>query len=90
MSGAFTSLLVVEIVITAIAVAMLLWRGMLDMKEEDHLVLDDAEAHLEREQVAIRQRVTTLSRYIKGLGIAWSLLAVVLLGVWVVEGLNLI
>lgn len=90
MSGAFTSLLVVEIVITAVAVAMFLWRGMLDMKEEDHLILDDAEAHLAREQAAIRQRVTALSRYIKVLGIAWSVLAVVLLGVWVVEGLNLI
>jgi hypothetical protein len=90
MSGTFTSLLVVEIVITAVAVAMLLWRGLLDMKEEDHLILDDAEAHLEREQVAIRARVTTLSRYIKVLGISWSVLAVVLLGVWVVEGLNLI
>lgn len=90
MSGTFMSLLVVEVVLSAFALAMFLWRGFLDMKEEDHLVLDDAEMHLQRDQAAIRSKVTMLSRYIKVVGVAWSVLAVVLLGVWVVEGLNLI
>jgi hypothetical protein len=89
-SETFTSLLVVELVITAIAIVMFLYRGMLDMKEDDHLLLDDAESHLQREQAAIRQKVTTLSRYIKVVGVAWSVLAVVLIGVMVVEGLNLV
>ena len=46
MNGTFMSLLVVEAVLTGAAVLMFLYRGMLDMKEEDHLILDNAEAHL--------------------------------------------
>ena len=45
MVGTLTNLLFVEIAVTAIAIAMLVWRSFMDMKEDDHLVLDDAEAH---------------------------------------------
>lgn len=90
MSGAFMSLLVLELVLTAIAVAMFLWRSVLDMKEEDHLVLDDAESHLVREQAAIRSRATQLTRYIKVVSVVWAVLGVILFGVWVENGLNLI
>ena len=90
MSGTFMSLLVVEILITAAAVAMFVWRGFLDMKEEDHLILDEAESHLAREQAAIRGRVTMLSKYIKLIGVAWGVLAVVIVGVWIAESLSLL
>lgn len=90
MGGTFTSLLVVEVVLTGIVAAMFLWRGVLDMKEADRLILDDAESHLGRDQAAIRQRVTFLSRYITMLGVAWGVLGVVILGIWVVQGLQLI
>jgi hypothetical protein len=90
MGGTFTTLLIVESVLTGAAVLMFLYRGMLDMKEEDHLMLDEAESHLAREQASIRQKVTVLSKYIKVVGIAWSVLLVVLFGVWVVQGLNLL
>ena len=90
MSGAFSGLLVVEVVLTVAAVLMVLYRSMLDMKEEDHLILDDAESHLAREQKTIRSKVTVLSRYLKFIGFAWGALAVVIFGLWVVEGLNLI
>ena len=90
MSGTFTSLLVLESVLTAAAVVMFLYRGMLDMKEEDHLILDEAESHLAREQVHIRQRVTALSKYLKVVGLAWSVLLVVIVGVWVAQGLNML
>jgi hypothetical protein len=90
MSGTLMSLLVVEILLTGAAVAMFAWRGFLDMKEEDQLILDEAEAHLEREQAAIRGRVTTLSKYIKRVGVAWGVLALVILGVWVAQSLSLV
>jgi hypothetical protein len=90
MQGAFTSLLVVEIAVTAIFIAMWLWRSFLDMKEDDHLLLDEAEAHLQREQVGVRSRVDALSRYIMFAGIAWSLLAVTLLAGWIAMQLNLV
>jgi len=90
MSGTLTSLLIVESVLTAAAVVMFLYRGLLDMKEEDHLILDDAELHLAREQAEIRQKATQMSKYIKVVGAAWSVLLVVILGVWAVQGLNLV
>jgi hypothetical protein len=90
MNGTFTSLLVVEIAITAIFIVMWLWRSFLDMKEDDHLMLDQAEAHLQREQAGIRSRVDMLSRYLKVAGAAWGLLAVAIVAGWVVSELKLI
>jgi hypothetical protein len=90
MQGTFTSLIVVEIAITAVFLAMWLWRGFLDMKEDDHLVLDNAEAHLQRDQVVIRARVDALSRYILFAGVAWGLLAVALVAGYVVIELKLV
>jgi hypothetical protein len=84
------SLVVVEAVLTAAAVVMFLYRGMLDMKEEDHLILDSAEAHLARDQAAIRHKVDLVSRYLKWTGIVWSVLLVAIFVVWVAQGLGLL
>ena len=90
MGGTVTVLLVVEIALTALVLVMWMWRGFLDMKEDDHLMLDDAESHLQRDQAAIRARVNSLSRYIKVVAIAWLVLAVGTIGTWVVRELKLI
>jgi hypothetical protein len=90
MSGTFLSLLVVEAVLTGAAVLLFVYARVLDMKEEDRLILDDAEAHLARGQESIRQKAKTLNRYMKFVGVAWSVLAVVIAGIWVVQGLSLI
>ena len=90
MEGTFTSLLIVETVLTAAVIGMFLYRAMLDLKEEDQLILDDAESHLAREQATIRHKVTILSKYIKFIGAAWGILAVAIFSLWVVRGLRLI
>jgi len=90
MNGTFMSLVVLEAVLTGGAIVMFLYRGMLDMKEEDHIILDSAEAHLAREQDSIRRRVTTLSRYLKVIGVAWGVLLVAIFGLWIVQGLGMI
>jgi hypothetical protein len=90
MTGTLMSLLVVEAVVTAAAVAMFLYRGMLDMKEEDHLILDSAEAHLVREQAGIRHKVDVVSKYLKLVGAVWAVLLVVIFSVWVGQGLGFI
>ena len=90
MNGTFTSLIVVEAVLTGAAVLMFLYRGMLDLKEEDHIILDNAEAHLAREQAAIRRKVTVLSRYLKVIAITWAVLLVAIVGVWIGQGLGMI
>ena len=90
MNGTFMSLVVVEAVVTGAAVLMFLYRGMLDMKEEDHLILDTAEAHLAREQASIRHKVDTVSKYLKLVGVIWAVLLVAIFGVWMGQGLGLI
>ncbi len=90
MTGTFMSLVVVEAVLTGAAVVMFLYRGMLDMKEEDHLILDNAEAHLAREQATIRHRVDVVSKYLRVVGVLWAVLLVTIFGVWVGQGLGLI
>jgi len=90
MSGTLTSLVVLESVLTAAAVVMFLYRGMLDMKEEDHLILDEAESHLAREQAQIRKQVAVVSKYMRVIFVAWSVLLVVIAGTWIAHGLNLI
>jgi hypothetical protein len=89
MNGAFMSLVVVEAVLTGAAIVMFLYRGMLDMKEEDHLILDNAEAHLAREQASIRHKVDVVSKYLKLVGVAWAVMLVAIFGVWVGQGLGL-
>jgi hypothetical protein len=79
-----------EIVLTVMFIAMWLWRSFLDMREDDHLLLDEAEAHLQREQAAIRSKVDVLSHYLKVTGAVWGLLAVVILLGWVAVELKLI
>jgi hypothetical protein len=90
MGGTFMSLVVLEVVLTAAVVLMFLYRGMLDMKEEDHIILNNAEAHLAREQDSIRRRVTSLSRYLKVIGIAWGVLLFAIVSLWIAEGLSII
>ena len=90
MNGTFMSLVVVEAVITGAAIVMFLYRGMLDMKEEDHLILDNAEAHLARGQESIRHRVDVISRYLKVISVVWAVLLVAIFGVWVGQGLGLV
>jgi hypothetical protein len=90
MTGTQTSLLFIEVAITVVGAVMLIWRSFEDMKEDDHLILDEAEAHLDREQALIRKKVGMLTKYIHVVGVVWSVLAVVLIGMWVVQGLALI
>jgi hypothetical protein len=90
MSGTMTSLLIIESVLTAAAVLMFLYRGILDMKEEDHLILDEAESHLAREQAGIRQRVTAITRYIRVVGVTWGVLLIVIMGLWLMLGLGML
>ncbi len=90
MSETFIVLLVVEIALTALTLVMWMWRGFLDMKEDDRLVLSNVDASTQQEQAAIRARVNSLSRYIKVSGVLWVVVAVVTFGAWVVTELNLV
>jgi hypothetical protein len=90
MTGTFMSLVVIEAVLTGAAIVMFLYRGMLDMKEEDHIILDNAEAHLVREQDEIRHKVDVVSRYLRVVAVLWTVGLIAMLGVWVGQGLGVL
>jgi len=84
------SLVVIEAVLTGAAIVMFLYRGMLDMKEEDHIILDNAEAHLVREQDEIRHKVNVVSRYLRVVAVLWTVGLIAMLGVWLGQGLGVL
>jgi len=90
MNGTFMSLVIVEAVLTAAAILMFLYRGALDMKEEDHIILDNAEAHLVRDQASVRKKLDMLSRYIRIVAVAWSVLLLAIFALWVGQGLGFV
>jgi hypothetical protein len=90
MTGTFMSLVVIEAVLTGAAIVMFLYRGMLDMKEEDHIILDNAEAHLVREQDEIRHKVNVVSRYLRVVAVLWTVGLIAMLGVWLGQGLGVL
>jgi len=90
MTGTFMSLVVFEAVLTGAAIVMFLYRGILDMKEEDHIILDKAEAHLAREQDQIRHKVDVISRYLRVVAVLWTVGLIAMLGVWVGQGLGVL
>ena len=72
-------------VATTILVALLIWRALLSMKEDDQLFLDAAEAHLEKQQIALQIRISTLGRYAIILGAVSIALLLAMAGLWTYE-----
>lgn len=86
--GLLGDLLLAWVIITVALVALLIYRALLSMREEDQLFLDRAEDHVVREQREIVQKILGLSPYITALGIASGVLLLVIAALWVYAGLT--
>ena len=75
-------------IVTAVFLALLLWRNLLESHEDDQLFIDAAEEHMAREQRALIQRINTLSRPIMMTGILAGVLLLASAGLWLYEGLR--
>ncbi len=56
--------------LTALLIVLLIYRGTLTNREDDQLFLDQAESHMEAEQVELMKRVDRLTPYLRALGAA--------------------
>jgi hypothetical protein len=86
--GPIFYLLITWAVITAVFLALLIWRSLLESHEDDQIFLDAAQDHMAKEQRELVAKIQTLSRPIMGSGIAAGGLLLVIAGMWVYEGLK--
>jgi hypothetical protein len=75
-------------VITALFLALLLWRSILTTHEDDQLCIDPAAEHVAQEQRELIAKITKLSKPILTSGIAAGALLLVIAGMWLYQGLK--
>ena len=88
LTGPVLYMLIAWGIVTAVFLALLIWRNLLESHEDDQLFLDAAEEHMAREQRALVQRINTLSRPIMMTGILAGVLLLASAGLWLYEGLK--
>jgi len=88
MTGPIFYLLIVWGIVTAIFLALLIWRSLLASHEDDQIFLDAAQDHLAKEQRELVARINTLSRPIMTSGIMAGVLLLVIAGLWLYQGLK--
>ena len=74
--------------ITLVLVVLLIYRSTLTMHEDDQLFLDQAESHMEQEQIQLMKRVNKISPYLKVLGALSGAMILVMAGMAIYQGLN--
>jgi hypothetical protein len=74
--------------ITTIFIGLLIWRSLLTSHEGDQIFLDAAQEHMAREQRELVAKIGSLSRPIKTSGIAAVALLLVIVGMYLYEGLK--
>ena len=69
-------------ILTTVLVLVLIYRGTLTMQEDDQLFLDEAESHMEKQQIEIMRRADRLNPWIRIFGSASGALIVLIAGLW--------
>lgn len=78
-----TTLLVVWGSLTVVFIVLLIYRGTLNMHEDDQLFLDEAESHMAREQQELIVRMNKLQPWVWVFGSSSAVLIVVIAGMFV-------
>lgn len=74
--------------VTIAFIVMLVFRSVLQMKEQDQIFLDKAEDHIAREQKELVERLIRLGKPIFTLGVTSGVLLLLIAGMWLYEGLK--
>jgi hypothetical protein len=67
--------------LTTVLIVLLIYRATLSNHEDDQLFLDEAEAHMQAEQVELMKRMKRLSPFVRLLGAASGLLILLIIGI---------
>lgn len=88
LTGPILYLLIALSIVTVVFIALLIWRALLASHEDDQLFLDAAEEHMAREQRELVARISSLTRPIAASGIVAGALLLLIVGLWLYEGLK--
>ena len=88
LTGPIMYLLIVWGIVTATFLALLLWRSILTTHEDDQLCIDAASEHMAQEQRELIAKITRLSKPIATSGIAAGALLLLIVGLWLYQGLK--
>jgi hypothetical protein len=88
LTGPILYLAIVWGIITVIFIGLLMWRSVLASHEDDQIFLDAAEEHMAREQRELIAKISSLTRPIATSGIAAGALLLLIVGMWLYEGLK--
>ena len=78
-----TTLMIVWGALTVVLIVLLIYRGTLNMHEDDQLFLDEAESHMAREQQELIIKMNRLQPWVWIFGASSALLIVVIAGMFV-------
>jgi len=78
-----TTLLIVWGALTVVLIILLIYRGTLNMHEDDQLFLDEAESHMAREQQELIVRMNRLQPWVWIFGSSSAVLIVVIAAIFV-------
>ena len=83
-----TVMLIVWAALTTVLVVVLIYRSTLTMHEDDQLFLDEAESHMEREQVELRSKMDKITPIVNWLGAASGALILFIGVMWLWHGIS--
>src|ERR1700683_2462376 len=75
-------------VFTVGLIILLIYRSTLTMHEDEQLYLDDAHSHMQQEQTELLVKVNRLTKPVWVFGAGSGVLLLVLLGMFIYQGLN--
>jgi len=78
-----TTLLIVWGGLTAVLIILLIYRGTLNMHEDDQLFLDEAESHIAKEQQDLLAKMNKIQPWVRIFGTCSALLIVVIAGMFI-------
>ena len=74
--------------VTAVLVALLIYRALIGMREEDQLFLASGEEHLAQDQKVLQTRISYVNKFAVWLGVLSGLLLIGVATMWVLENFH--
>ena len=87
-TGPMLYLLIAWGVVTAIFLLLIAWRSVLSSHEDDQIFIDSAQDHMAREQRELITKINKLSPPILTSGITSGVLLLLMVGIFVYQGLK--